>query len=58
MIHSSKIDFFDIDGTPLSDSLLNEPRKLIEELCAYVKQYSANEDVSVFDVLRDKYEKI
>jgi hypothetical protein len=51
--------FFDMDGTPLPDSLLAEAEKLVEEFRANIKQYSPDkEDISMFDVIRDKYENI
>jgi polyamine oxidase len=54
-----KTAFFDMDGTPLPDSLLAEAEKLAEEFCANIKQYSPDkEDISMFDVIRDKYESI
>jgi monoamine oxidase len=51
--------FFDIDGTPLSDNLLAEAKQIVEELCTNIKQYSSDkEDISMFDVIHDKYNKI
>jgi hypothetical protein len=48
-----------MDGTPLPDSLLAEAEKLVEEFRANIKQYSPDkEDISMFDVIRDKYENI
>jgi len=51
--------YFDINGTSLSDTLLDEAEKIVEELCATIKQYPLDkEDISMFDVIRDKYEQI
>ena len=51
--------YFDIDGTPLPDALVVEAEKIVEEFCENIKEYSSEkEDISILDVIRDKYEKI
>ncbi|CAF4678150.1 unnamed protein product, partial [Rotaria magnacalcarata] len=51
--------FYDIDGSLLSETLLNEAEKFVDDLCENMKEYSLdNEDISMLDIIRDKYEKI
>lgn len=51
--------FFDSNGTVLSKNVLDKAEQIAEELCTSVKQYpSEQEDVSMFDVIRDKYQEI
>ena len=51
--------FFDIDGTPLSASTLAEAKNITEGFSTNIKEYpSEKEDISILDVIRDKYEKI
>ncbi|CAF4274784.1 unnamed protein product, partial [Adineta steineri] len=50
---------FDYDGTSWSAASMNEAEKIVEEFYAHIKQYdSTKEDISMFDAIRDKYEKI
>ncbi|CAF1217540.1 unnamed protein product [Rotaria sordida] len=59
LVHSNIVSFFDIDGTLLSDVLVSQAEKIVEELCINIHEYSSDkEDISMFDVIRDKYEKI
>ena len=51
--------FFNSDGAALSKNVLDEAKQIVEELCTMIKQYpSDQEDVSMFDVIRDKYQEI
>jgi monoamine oxidase len=51
--------YFDIDGTPLSDSLRAQAKQIVEEFSNNIKQYSSDrDDISMFDVIRDKYNEI
>ncbi|CAF3230348.1 unnamed protein product [Rotaria socialis] len=57
--HGSNTAFYDIDGSLLSESLLHEAESFVDDLCENMKEYSLdNEDISILDIIRDKYEKI
>jgi monoamine oxidase len=55
----AKTVFFDHDGTFLSDDLLTQAKQIVEEFCTSIRQYSSEkEDISILDVIRDKYNEI
>ncbi|CAF1048031.1 unnamed protein product [Rotaria magnacalcarata] len=57
--HGSNTAFYDIDGSSLSETLLNEAEKFVDDLCETIKQYSSDkEDISMLDIIRHKFEKI
>ena len=56
---STNTGFFDHDGTMLSKDLLDKSKRIVEEFCTQVKQYpSEQDDVSMLDVIREKYNEI
>lgn len=51
--------FFDIDGTPVSDNLLDQAKKIVEDYCQDIEKYPTDkDDISMLDVIQEKYNQI
>ncbi|CAF3595292.1 unnamed protein product [Rotaria sp. Silwood1] len=54
-----KTDTFDKDGTPITMDLIDQAESILQRLCTTIKEYPREkEDVSIFDIIRDEYNKI